>query len=137
MDALAVAIWIGVAGATLGAMVGAFSLTQVRTMLARLGLAPSDDTAFGVSEYRALGGNLLAGHAMTAALLMQSPKIGACFAGALSVSWLGAAFGRLVSLVRDKGRPPLGYLALDLLLAVLLSAPLWAYVRLIRIHAGF
>jgi hypothetical protein len=124
------------AGATLGALLGAFALTQVRTTLRRMGLAPGDDTAYGLSEYRALGGHLLAGHAMTAAMLLQAPRIGACFAGALSAAWFGAALGRLVSLVRDKGRPPFEYLALDLGLAVLLAAPLWAYLRLIRAHAG-
>jgi hypothetical protein len=133
---LSASLWIGMAGAVLGALLGAFALTQVRTTLARMGLAPADDTAFGLSEYRALGGHLLAGHALTAATLIQAPQIGACFAGALSAAWFGAAFGRVVSIVRDRGKPPIRYLVLDLVLAVLLAAPLWTYLRLIRIHAG-
>ena len=129
-------IWVGTGGAVLGALLGATALTQVRITLTRMGLAPLGDTAYGLSEYRALGGHLLAGHALTAALLLQAPKIGACFAGALSAAWFGAATGRLVSMARDKGKAPVEFLALDLGLAVLLAAPLWTYVRLIRIHAG-
>ena len=129
-------ILVGLAGAVLGALLGATALTQVRTTLRRMGLAPADDTAAGVSEYRALGGHLLAGHAITASMLLQEPKVGACFAGALAAAWFGAAFGRVVSIVRDKGRPPLHFLALDLVLGLLLAAPLWSYVRLIRAHAG-
>jgi hypothetical protein len=135
-DVLTLSRWAGMAGAIGGAMLGAYALTQVRTTLRRMGLAPADDTAYGLSEYRAMGGHLLAGHALTAALLMQAPKVGACFAGALSAAWFGAAFGRVVSMLRDKGRAPLGFLLLDLALALLLAAPLWTYVRLIRIHAG-
>lgn len=131
---LLVAHWIGMAGAVLGALLGAVALTQPRYALRVMGLA-AERTA-GLSEYRAFGGLLLASHAMTAVLLMQQPRIGACFAGALAAGWFGAAFGRVVSRVRDGPAGVLGYLGLDLLLAVSLAVPLWAYLRLIRLHAG-
>jgi hypothetical protein len=127
-------LWIGMAGAALGALLGAIALTQPRYALSSMGLA-AERTA-GLSEYRAFGGLLLASHAITAVMLFQAPRVGACFAGALAAGWFGAAFGRIVSRLRDGGPAPWGYFALDLTLATALAAPLWSYVQLIRIHAG-
>lgn len=135
-EGLTASLWIGFAGAVLGSLLGSMALTQVRLSLRRMGLAPEGDTAFGLSEYRALGGFLLFSHAVTAALLIQAPRIGSCFAGALAAAWFGAALGRIVSAFRDEGRAPWGLLVLDLILGLLLAAPLWSYVRLIRLHAG-
>jgi hypothetical protein len=134
LNFLAHAQWIGTAGALLGALLGAIALTQPRYALRGMGLAP--ERTAGLSEYRAFGGLLLGSHAMTATMLFQEPRVGACFAGALAAGWFGAAFGRIVSLLRDGRAGVAGYFALDLVLGFTLAAPLWAYVRVIRAHAG-
>ena len=134
MGLLAWTQWVGMGGALVGALLGAVALTQPRFALGRMGLAA--ERAAGLSEYRAFGGLLLASHAMTMTMLFQEPRVGACFAGALAAGWFGAAFGRVISRLRDGPAGVAGYLALDFALAFTLSAPLWAYVRLIRAHAG-
>ena len=126
--------WVGMGGALLGALFGAVALTQPRFALGRMGLAV--ERAAGLSQYRAYGGLLLASHAMTATMLFQEPRVGACFAGALAAGWFGAGFGRIVSWLRDGRAGVAPFFAMDVVLALTLSAPLWAYVRLIRAHGG-
>lgn len=123
--------------ATAGALVGAYLLTQPAAALQRVGVTTPGSWA--TAEARGFGGGLLAAHALTAATLMQAPRFGACFAAALAALWWGAAFGKLISLLRDRPRSRAAAvtLALDSAMALALAAPLWAYLRILRAHAGF
>ena len=130
-DSLTLSLWIGMAAAVAGAMLGAYQLLQ--------GRAGAGDRALAgtlAAESRASGGMLLASHALTAALLLQAPKIGACCAAALAAGWLGGSAGRIAARLRDGA--PLAYprLVAEALLCLALALPLWTYVRIIRIHAG-
>lgn len=137
-DALTLSLWIATAAAVVGALVGAWTLTQPETSLARAGLRSGDPRTVGLSAGRAVGGAALAAHALTAALLLQAPKIGACLAAALAAAWFGAAAGRTVSALRDGAGPvPYAALALELVMSAALAAPLWLYARLLRAHSGF
>jgi hypothetical protein len=68
------AAWIGLVGAGVGALLGAYALTQPKAALASMGLSAT--SVLGLSEYRAFGGLLLASHALTVVTLLQAPRSG-------------------------------------------------------------
>jgi hypothetical protein len=85
-----------------------------------------------------LGSWILASHAITAAALWQSPKIGACMAAALGAGWIGASVASLAGMAAsERGfAKAAGAAALRAGLGAALLAPLWAYVQIIRLHAA-
>ncbi len=77
----------------------------------------------GISEIRATYGGLFLALGI-ACLVAQSPT----FFAAAAVAWMGAAFGRLASIVMDKNNDArnFGGLCLELMVGLLLLAPLFA-----------
>jgi hypothetical protein len=117
-----------------GAFVGAYALMHpaVGRVLTGLGAEPAEP-----GGVRALGGAMLLGHAAALAALAQSPAIGSCLAAGLGSAWFGAAAGRAISSVVERRAPKaLLRIGFEAVMGVLMWAPLWHYLRLIR-HGAF
>lgn len=88
--------WINLIAALLSIGIGAISWLSPRYTASALDLATTDGSTMGLSELRASAGALFVGMG-AGALLIGTPTaylmLGAC--------WLGAAAGRLTSLILD------------------------------------
>jgi hypothetical protein len=106
---------------------GGYTLARPAEALARRGLVVGEPTAAALAVTRSHGAMLLMAHAGTAGLLGYYPSVGASMALALAILWVGSAFGRLVSSVRDghADAASIQALTLDVLMALTLSLPFW------------
>ena len=122
---------LSIAASGVGAFVGGYSLMHPGGSAGLTGVSVDPTEPGGM---RALGGAMLLGHAAALATLAQSPAIGSCMAAGLGTAWLGAAAGRAISAVIERRRDPRAVLRIlfEGLMGVLLWAPLWHYLRLIR-----
>ena len=123
-----VALHLAMVACGIGAFLGGLVLIHPAGLAASLGLG---ETGPGL---RAVGGALLLAHAAALATLAESSGIGACMAAGLGTAWFGAAAGRaLATLVERRARPRvLARAGAEAVMGVLLWAPLWGYLRLIR-----
>jgi hypothetical protein len=130
---LAAALLAGEIAAFLGALIGVLALTGVEVLRPAVEGAPRPPLDVRLT----VGAFLLAAHALTAASLLQAPKIGACLAAALGAGWMGAAAaGAVVLTLRpDRIGRRAAAAALRAAMGFALLSPLWAYVQLIRLHA--
>jgi hypothetical protein len=126
---------LSIAASGVGAFVGGYTLMHPSGSRALTGLVFDPEAPGGA---RVLGVGMLLGHAAALATLAQTPGIGSCMAAGLGSVWFGAAAGRAIGAVVER-RHSLGMLArigAEAVMGVLLWAPLWNYLRLIR-HAAF
>ncbi|HTK36666.1 MAG TPA: hypothetical protein VL358_15455 [Caulobacteraceae bacterium] len=125
---------LSIAASGVGAFIGGYALMRPGggKALTGMGFDPGEPAAA-----RTLGGAMLLGHAAALATLAQTPGIGSCMAAGLGSAWFGAAAGRAISAVVDRRRNAevLLRIGLEALMGVLLWAPLWGYLRLLR-HAA-
>lgn len=133
MTGLEGSLAVGGLTAFAGAMVGVMTLG---------GNMPSDTPADEagpqpLDRRLTVGAYLLAAHAVAAAGLWQVPTIGACLAASLGAGWIGAGAAGLVGLMsrHDHLRRRVLTVVFRLALGFGLFAPLWAYVRLMQMHA--
>lgn len=112
--ALNLAIMIAVIACCIGGVMGGLRIARPRAIKAR-----------GRAEERAFGGMLILAHAGAAMGLGYAPSIGRMMAAAVALGWLGAAVGRLASLILDKEKDPMlrQALILELLMALALALP--------------
>lgn len=105
-----------VAGA-ITVLIGLFGLFLPRTLLRILRLQPSPLRPEAVAEARSTVGGFYIGTGLMTALLFDQPVVQLMLGGAFAL----AAFGRLVSILSDKGGTAfnLGFLALQLILAAM------------------
>ncbi|MCI3181877.1 DUF4345 domain-containing protein [Caulobacter sp. CCUG 60055] len=132
---LHLALMGGVVACVAGATVGAYALVRPFRALALMGLQPAADQApAGTVEARSrLGGLILAPHGVTGVVLAVSPRIGACMAAALALAWFGAAAVRAFAMATGaRDRRQGGALVLEAAMGVVLAAPLWLYLEIIR-----
>lgn len=131
---------LNVLGLCFGAFLGARGLLDPHwaSKLVRL---QADEQGGGFAEFRATYGGVFLGlHGMALLLtlywLMSSaPAIGSIAAGAslpIAAAWAGAAFGRLLSMWRDKADTPFNRVSagVEAAMAVAIGAP-WAWWLLI------
>jgi hypothetical protein len=97
---------IGLLGLGLGAAMGLGALFAPDWAAGVVRLKPDPDKPGGYSEFRATYGGLLALVHLTAfLLLLQAPSaMGLAAALPVAAGWLGAALGRTVSLLLDRGK---------------------------------
>ena len=105
-----IASFLAVVACSLGGALGGWVMARPDAALEAIGLG--GEGRVGLSQTRAFGGLLLLGHASAAAALGYSPSLGAVMAFALAMTWLGAAGGRILSLVLDKPALGRGYLGM-------------------------
>lgn len=111
---LNLAIMIAVLACCIGGVMGGQRIARPKALKAR-----------GRAEERAFGGMLILAHAGAAMGLGYAPSLGRTMALAVALGWLGAAAGRVASLVMDKERDPMlrQALILELLMALALALP--------------
>lgn len=140
---LGIANFLAVIACCLGGGLGGYVMARPDAALEAVGLS-SPDPRRGLAEARAFGGLLLLGHAAAAAALGYAPSLGAVMAFAMAIVWLGAAGGRILSLVVDRPEPGAGpdpapdapsawttgrgLLSFNLLMAASLALPLWMLI---------
>ena len=118
-----------------GASLGLRGLFEPHWAARRVRLKP-DEQGGGLAEFRAaFGGLLLAAHAaalfFTVKWIINAESVVGIFAAgaaaALSAAWIGAAAGRVLSMLRDNTRTRINLTraAVELVLGVLIGAP-WA-----------
>jgi hypothetical protein len=133
MHGLAAALLAGEIAAFAGALMGVLALTGVEILRPGEPDAPRQplDVRYGVGAF------LLAAHVLTAAALLQAPKIGACLAASLGAGWMGAAAAGAVALSVQQTRMGrrAATVALRTALGFALLSPLWAYLQLIHAAA--
>ena len=122
---------VSIAASAIGAFVGGYTLMHPMGSGALTGLSPDPASPTGV---RALGGAMLLAHAAALAALGQAPGIGSCMAAGLGTAWFGAAAGRGIAVVVERGHTPKALLRMgwEGAMGAVLWAPLWNYLRLIR-----
>ncbi len=127
----ATADFISQIGLLLGALMGLGSLFSPQWAAGVVRLRAEEGRPGGYSEFRATYGGLLLMLHLTALVIvrMTEPVTGLLVALPLALAWLGAAFGRAVSLVLDKER--LGgaglipvWIGTEILLAVMIGLPI-------------
>lgn len=125
---IAVSLHLAMIACGIAAFLGGFILIHPSGLAGALGLGETGP------NLRAMGGALLLAHAAALATLAESSGIGACMAAGLGTAWFGAAAGRAIAaLVERKPRPRvLAWAAAEALMGLLLWAPLWGYLKLIR-----
>jgi hypothetical protein len=154
-----IASFLAVIACCMGGGLGGWVMARPDAALAAVGLEPQGDSRLGLSMARGYGGLLLLGHAGAAAALGYAPSVGAVLAFAMSLLWLGAAGGRLLSMRLDKPEPLAedappptpapdapypaglwsanrGLLSFDLLMAASLALPLWMLLAPTLRHTG-
>ena len=111
---LNLAIMISVIACCIGGAMGGLRIARPKALKAR-----------GRAEERAFGGMLILAHAGAAMGLGYAPSLGRTMALAVALGWLGAAAGRLTSLILDKQKDPMlrQALILELLMALALALP--------------
>jgi hypothetical protein len=111
---LNLAIMISVIACCIGGVMGGLRIARPKAIKAR-----------GRAEERAFGGMLILAHAGAAMGLGYAPSLGRTMALAVALGWLGAAAGRLASLILDKQKDPMlrQALILELLMALALALP--------------
>jgi hypothetical protein len=111
---LNLAIMISVLACCIGGVMGGLRIARPRAIKPR-----------GRAEERAFGGMLILAHAGAAMGLGYAPSLGRMMAAAVALGWLGAAAGRVVSLVLDKQKDPMlrQALIMELLMALALGLP--------------
>ena len=111
---LNLAIMISVLACCIGGVMGGLRIARPKALKAR-----------GRAEERAVGGMLILAHAGAAMGLGYAPSMGRLMAAAIALGWLGAAAGRIASLVLDKQKDPMlrQALILELLMALALALP--------------
>ena len=111
---LNLAIMISVLACCIGGVMGGLRIARPKALRAR-----------GRAEERAFGGMLILAHAGAAMGLGYAPSLGRMMAAAVALGWLGAAAGRVASLVLDKQKDPMlrQALILELLMALALGLP--------------
>ncbi|MBX3481149.1 MAG: DUF4345 family protein [Caulobacter sp.] len=114
LGTLNLAIMIAVIACCIGGVMGGLRLARPRALKPR-----------GRAEERAFAGMLIAVHAGAAMALGYAPGVGRLMAAAAALGWLGAAAGRVLSLVMDRQSDPMlrQALILELLMAVALGLP--------------
>ncbi|WGM37569.1 DUF4345 family protein [Caulobacter sp. NIBR1757] len=111
---LNLAIMISVIACCIGGVMGGLRIARPHGLKAR-----------SRAEERAFGGMLILAHAGAAMGLGYAPSIGRMMAGAVALGWLGAAAGRVASLILDREKDPMlrQALILELLMALALALP--------------
>lgn len=116
-------------GAFAGAMFGVLTIggADLFSVTGERGAAPLD-------RRLAIGAFLLSSHAIAAAGLWQLPTVGSCLAAALGAGWMGAAAAGLVAMMSQTDQIGLrmAHVVLRACVGLTLLAPLWAYVKLMR-----
>ncbi|WP_269714571.1 hypothetical protein [Caulobacter sp. NIBR2454] len=110
----------------IGGAMGGYLLASPDGAMKRIGLLRESETA-GLAQARAVGGALVAAHAVAAALLGYAPLAGAALSIGLSALWFGGAASSLLN--RTPGRQT-GVL-LALLMAASLASPFWSYGKIL------
>ncbi len=127
---LALTLKLAILASGLGAFIGGYVLIHPE---GAAGLTGADRSQGRGTALRALGGALLLGHAATLATLAQAAPIGSCLAAGLGAGWFGAAAGRSIGAMVERGGPrPLLRIGFEAAMGLLLWAPLWTYLRMIR-----
>lgn len=131
------ALHVAALACLLGTLDGAYGLISPRGAARGPGIELAEGASLGA--LRALAGGRLAGHAVTLAILMTAPAVGACLAAALGSSWIGAALGRFFSALGDRRRGPADLLRIvgALGMGVATWAPLYLYLEAMRQGSGF
>ncbi|MDO9338417.1 MAG: DUF4345 domain-containing protein [Caulobacteraceae bacterium] len=114
LGTLNLAIMIAVLACCIGGVMGGLRIARPRSLKPR-----------GRAEERAYGGMLILAHAGAAMGLGYAPSLGRLLAAAVALGWLGAALGRLLSLLLDRQKDPMlrQALILELLMALALGLP--------------
>lgn len=132
-QALKTALLAGALAAVAGAFAGALLLAG--SDLLRLG--PKGERLSQTTRVQ-VGTFLMTAHVVATATLWVVPQVGSCVAAALGSGWIGAAAGSFLLLAgaeRDLLRRLLAGVV-QAALGVALWSPLWAFLKVMRAHAG-